>query len=144
MIPMLYCDALTDAMTKGLGQQKACVRYNIITSAMDVALLFILLPRYGMTGYFISFLVTHAINFLLSFRRLMKITGRLFAFHAGFKAILGTAIALWAAGFVTAPLLRLIAFPGIWGSLLFLMQVLKREDLTWIKNLIGKQKMQEH
>ena len=32
MIPFLYCDAITDAMTKGLGQQKICVRYNIFTS----------------------------------------------------------------------------------------------------------------
>ena len=37
MIPMLYCDAIIDAMTKGLGQQKDCVRYNILTSALDVA-----------------------------------------------------------------------------------------------------------
>lgn len=36
LIPMLYCDAITDAMTKGLGQQKVCVRYNIITNSMDV------------------------------------------------------------------------------------------------------------
>ena len=47
LVPMLYCDALTDAMTKGLGQQKACVRYNILTSAMDVVFLYLLLPRYG-------------------------------------------------------------------------------------------------
>ena len=51
LVPMLYCDALTDAMTKGLGQQTACVRYNILTSAMDVAFLYILLPKYGMGGY---------------------------------------------------------------------------------------------
>lgn len=33
LIPMLCCDAITDTMTKGLEQQKACVRYNILTSA---------------------------------------------------------------------------------------------------------------
>ena len=77
LIPMLYCDAITDAMTKGLGQQKANVRYNILTSSLDVALLYVLLPRLGMQGYFISFLVTHLINFLLSLGRLMKITGQM-------------------------------------------------------------------
>ena len=40
LVPMLYCDAIVDAMTKGLGQQKICVRYNILTSSMDVLLLF--------------------------------------------------------------------------------------------------------
>jgi stage V sporulation protein B len=74
LIPMLYCDALTDAMTKGLGQQKICVRYNILTSALDIAFLYLLLPKYGMMGYFVSFFATHLLNFILSLRRLLKIT----------------------------------------------------------------------
>ena len=73
LIPMLYADSLIDAMTKGLGQQTACVRYNILTSAMDVGLLFVLLPRFGLHGYFCSFFVTHFINFCLSLRRLCPI-----------------------------------------------------------------------
>lgn len=74
LIPMLYCDAVTDACTKGLGQQKVCVRYNITTNALDVCLLFFLLPRYGLQGYFVSFLITHGLNFCLSLRRLLHIT----------------------------------------------------------------------
>lgn len=76
LIPMLYCDAITDAMTKGLGQQKVCVRYNIITNFMDVLFLYFLLPEFGMQGYFFSFFVTHLVNFILSLRRLLIITGR--------------------------------------------------------------------
>ena len=71
---MLYCDAVTDAIIKGLGEQKASVRYNILTNAMDVIFLYLLLPRYGITGYFVSFLVTHVVNFILSIRRLLRIT----------------------------------------------------------------------
>ncbi len=73
LIPMLYCDAITDAMTKGLGQQTVNVRNNIITSLLDVALLYWLLPILGIQGYFISFLITHLLNFLLSLSRLLKI-----------------------------------------------------------------------
>lgn len=74
LVPMLYCDAVTDACTKGLGQQKVCVKYNIITNALDVLFLFFLLPKYGLKGYFISFLITHGLNFFLSLRRLLIIT----------------------------------------------------------------------
>lgn len=74
LIPMLYCDLVTDACTKGLGQQKVCVRYNITTNALDVCLLFFLLPKYGLRGYFWSFLITHGLNFFLSLRRLLYIT----------------------------------------------------------------------
>ena len=74
LVPMLYCDMVVDAMTKGLGQQRACVRYNILTNALDVMLLYFLLPIHGLRGYFLSFVLTHLLNFLLSLGRLLRIT----------------------------------------------------------------------
>lgn len=75
LILMLYTDALVDGMLKGLGEQVASVRYNTVTAAMDVALLFFLLPRWGLAGYFFSFTLTHAVNFYLSISRLLTVTG---------------------------------------------------------------------
>lgn len=72
MTLILYCDIVTDAMVKGLGQQKTSVLFNILTNSLDVALLFFLLPKYGLGGYFFSFLLTHGINFALSLRLLIK------------------------------------------------------------------------
>ncbi len=138
LIPMLYCDALTDAMTKGLGQQKACVRYNIITSSMDVAFLYILLPRYGMTGYFFSFLITHLLNFILSLNRLLKIVGKVISLKVPILAVIGTAASVWAASFLALPILQAGAFLLIWGCLLFLFGVVGKEDISWLKGLIAK------
>lgn len=73
-ILILYMDALVDGMHKGLGQQVHCVRYNTITSLMDVVLLILLLPRFGLSGYYFSFTITHAVNFYLSIARLIKVT----------------------------------------------------------------------
>ena len=67
---VLYLDALVDGMLKGLSEQVANVRYNTITSALDVALLFVLLPRYGLGGYVFTFIAAHLVNFALSLRRL--------------------------------------------------------------------------
>lgn len=136
LIPMLYCDAITDAMIKGLGQQTACVRYNILTSAMDVVFLFILLPRLGMTGYFISFLVTHLLNFLLSFRRLVKITGPVVSWKVAFFALVGTGCSIFIAAHVYQPVLRGVLFAIIFVCVLFLMGVLKKEDIYWLRGLI--------
>ena len=36
LVPMLYCDLIADAMTKGLGQQAACARYSVISNVLDV------------------------------------------------------------------------------------------------------------
>lgn len=136
LIPMLYCDALTDAMTKGLGQQAACVRYNILTSALDVAFLYLLLPRYGMDGYFISFLLTHLLNFALSLRRLMKISRCRLKLHSPVLAGLGTVCGVWVSSFLSTPALQACAFLVIFVCLLFLLGVLRREDVSWLKGLI--------
>lgn len=74
MVLMLYLDAIVDGMLKGLAEQLSCVRYNTFTSVLDVLLLFLLLPRYGIGGYVCTFAVTHAINLVLSLRRLLKTT----------------------------------------------------------------------
>lgn len=135
LAPMLYCDAIVDAMTKGLGQQKICVRYNIITSAMDVALLFILLPRYGMQGYFTSFLVTHLINFILSIRLLLKLVGKIIRLHTVIF-VLSAAISGIIAGSLLTSKFQIVGFMLIFGAVLVLQGIVKREDIQWVKGLI--------
>ncbi|MBQ4642196.1 MAG: polysaccharide biosynthesis C-terminal domain-containing protein [Oscillospiraceae bacterium] len=138
LIPMLYCDAVTDAMVKGLGQQTACVRYNIFTSTLDVIFLFLLLPRYGMAGYFFSFLVTHAINFILSLRRLLKLTGPVLSPAMPLLTLLGTAIAVWLAGMLEDIFLCGLVYVLTLGSLLVLFRIVGKEDLRWLRSLIQK------
>ena len=72
---VLYMDALTDGMLKGLSEQVANVRYNTLTSALDAVLLVLLLPRWGLGGYIFAFAATHLLNFALSLRRLLTVTG---------------------------------------------------------------------
>ena len=138
LAPMLYCDAMTDAMTKGLGQQTACVRYNICTSWLDLLFLFVLLPKFGMNGYFFSFFVTHFINFLLSLRRLLRISGRQFRL---FRAVISCLCAVLAAifsGFAPHPAVRGIAFPMLFFSLLTLCGIVGKADLRWLRGLLYK------
>lgn len=138
LAPMLYCDAITDAMIKGLGQQTACVRYNILTSGLDVLFLYLLLPLYGMEGYFLSFLITHALNFVLSLGRLLKLTGRIVSPAVPLLTVLATGIAIGIANLLSQPVLRGAAYVLLMGSLLCLFRVVGREDVFWIRGLIRK------
>lgn len=133
---MLYCDIVTDAMIKGLGQQRASVRYNILTSSMDVALLFVLLPKWGMMGYLISFTVTHAINFCLSIRRLVVITGQLPPIKCGFSSFICACAAAFTAMLCSTTALKVIVYLAVYLSSLFLMNAVSREDLRWIKTIV--------
>ena len=140
LIPMLFCDAITDAMTKGLGEQKACVRYNIITSTLDVVFLFILLPRYGMMGYFFSFLVTHLLNFILSLRRLLKIVGSVLSPTVPIMAGIGTATAVFIAAHIKQAALRGAGYAVALFCLLVLFRVIGKEDVIWLRGLIASKK----
>lgn len=138
LIPVLYCDAVTDAMTKGLGQQKICVRYNILTSAMDVIFLYLLLPEYGMDGYFFSFTVTHLLNFLLSLRLLLKISRQTILFYI---PALGSAAAITAvigANTFSSPYFQITCYLGLLWSLLCLFGITGKEDIRWLSGLIRK------
>lgn len=136
LVPMLYCDSITDAMIKGLGQQKSSVRYNIFTSTMDVVFLFILLPKYGMTGYFISFLTTHFINFILSLRRLLKITHISIPWVIPTGTIISMLLSIAGASFFSDTVLRGIGYPALLWSILCILNVVKQEDFLWIYHLI--------
>lgn len=108
---VLYLDALVDGMLKGLSEQVASVRYNTLTSAMDVALLFLLLPRWGLAGYVATFVATHLVNFALSLRRLLRTSGAQPPVRALARTAFITAPAVFAAALLPAP-------SGLWAELL--------------------------
>ena len=139
VIPMLYCDAITDAMIKGLGQQTVSVRYNIFTNILDVVFLYLLLPEYGMAGYFFSFLVTHGINFFLSLRRLMKITGETILLHIPLCAFAVGILSVWISSHLSAPWTRTMVYPVILFSLFYLSGVVRNEDTQWVLGLMQGQ-----
>ncbi len=136
LAPMLYVDAIVDAMTKGLGQQKICVRYNILTSAMDVALLFVLLPKYGMQGYFASFLITHAVNAFLSLRLLLKITKLRLPLRIPLLTAVTMLLCVFGAGRVPGAAGKVLSFLAAAISVLYLLRILRKEDFLWLRGLL--------
>jgi len=133
---LLYCDAVTDAMIKGLGQQRASVRYNICTNFLDVVLLYLLLPRFGILGYFFSFTVTHIINFILSLRRLLRISGVHINISMVLRTLLAAVLAGYLAHFTSSSTLGVAAGIAILGSLFILLKVVTKEDFYWLLRLI--------
>lgn len=143
LVVMLYTDAIADGMLKGLSQQIHTVRYNTLTSFLDVLFLYLLLPRYGIGGYLWSFTVTHAINFFLSIRRLIIVTGYLPSFHATLKGVLSWAVSLlllWnhssASPSIFGTILSAGFFLMIYLGLILLTGAITRRDIRWLWGLI--------
>ena len=135
LAPMLYCDAITDAITKGLGKQSICVRYNIITSAMDVGLLFVLLPKFGIEGYFASFFITHLINFILSFRLLTKTVDKILPMKTVILCLLAVICSIYIANYFENRLHACISFILLFGASMVLLGIIKWKDCVWIIGL---------
>ncbi len=140
LVPMLYCDAIIDAMNKGLGQQKTCVRFNIFTAALDVLGLYILLPKYGMWGYFVSFFISHAINAALSLWLLLKTTGLHIPLRVPIVTCLSMSAAIMGGRTVGNPAMKTAVFLLLAYSLLWLLGIIYQEDLVWLRSLLRMQK----
>ena len=144
LIPILYADALVDGMCKGLGQQVACARYNTITSALDVVMLYLLLPRMGLDGYYLTFVVTHILNFFLSLRLLLHTTGYTPALSFLVKALLSTLTALLVCRLLPpiASLLGIVvpslAFSAVFMSMLRLLDVFSVSDRLWLRRTLRR------
>ena len=136
LAPILYCDIIVDAATKGLGQQRICVHYNIITSALDVLFLYMLLPKYGMGGYYLSFLITHFINFILSLRLLYKLTGKVVQIHTAVLCMAAAVFSIMISTLLENTLGACCSFIIIFAVLLHTLNIVRKTDLLWIKGLI--------
>ena len=136
LVPMLYCDLLADAMTKGLGQQAACARYSVISNVLDVSLMFFLLPEFGIDGYFLSFTITHALNFSLSLRKVLSIGGVRLSSTFALLTPACAAFAIFGGSCFTGPIRRAAAFLGLLFGFSFYLGLLGRGDLRWMRSLI--------
>jgi len=74
LMPIMYLDAITDGMLRGLGQQIYSMKVNIADSLLSVLLVYFLLPRYAVMGYLFMIAFTELFNFSLSIYRLSRIT----------------------------------------------------------------------
>ena len=110
-------------------------------------LIFLLLPKYGIAGYLFSFTVTHLLNFILSLRRLIAVTGYPLSLRFSLRI---SVLALMAALPVSLldrgaiAVLPTLALCGVYLCLFALLLSLSRTftaaDLRWIISLLRPQR----
>ena len=75
LIIFMYIDNIIDNMLKGLNQQFKVMFCNIIDLIISISILYILLPKIGITGFIIAIYVSEIFNFTVSYITLKKTTG---------------------------------------------------------------------
>lgn len=74
LVPVMYLDTAVDSVLKGIGKQLYCMKVNIIDSLLSLILVLILVPKFGTNGYVICVYVAEAVNFTLSFLKMLSET----------------------------------------------------------------------
>ena len=74
LIPIMYVDTATDAMLKGLGEQFRSMIINIADAGLSVILVWVLVPKFGITGYLITIYISELFNTVLSIHRLLVVS----------------------------------------------------------------------
>ena len=87
---------------------------------------------------FFSFLITHVLNFGLSLRRLLKITELTLPSHIPLLSAAAAIGAVWGSGHLSIPSLQIITYPALLFSAMYLLRILGREDLRWVRGLVRK------
>ncbi len=67
LIPIMYLDSVVDAMLKGLNKQVAVLVINIIDLITTISLIYILIPKFGISGYVSTIYFSELLNFFLSY-----------------------------------------------------------------------------
>lgn len=146
LIPVMYLDTMVDGMLKGMGEQLASMRYNIIDSAASVALVLLLIPRYGVDGYVFCVFATEIFNASMSLARLIKVTGaRINVINCAAMPLICAAGACSAANIavrLTALSDIAVLTVGIFISIIVytvlsrLMGVISKEESDWMKSIV--------
>ncbi len=64
LMPFMYMESMVDGILKGLGEQLSSFRYTALDSVVRIALIYLLLPRFGMQGFLFVMLVSNLLTSL--------------------------------------------------------------------------------
>lgn len=74
LTPIMYVESMVDGILKGLDEQLATFKYSVADSIMRIALIAIVLPKFGMNGFLVVMLISNLLTSFLNVQRLFKVT----------------------------------------------------------------------
>jgi len=150
LVIVMYLDSSVDGVLKGLGEQVAVVRINVMDTAICVMLVWLLVPLFGLRGYMMMIVISEIFNMILSAGRLVYVTGFradmprwavvpfLGAFGAVFAAKYGMALLGFDVAKAGGILLAFAAFLLLYYMVLRLTGCLTQKDLALFARVFRK------
>ncbi|MEE0867336.1 MAG: oligosaccharide flippase family protein [Clostridia bacterium] len=137
LIPVIYCDCVTDGCLKGLGQQLHSMILNVLEALLNVLLLLFLLPRIAIVGYILTVYIKESFNTFFSLRRLSRVTkldSQFFTIIALLSAAAGSFVITT---FVfKEPVLQAVFYFVFYSALIYIINDSSRNDIKWLISLV--------
>ncbi len=142
LVPIMYCDMITDGCLKGLGQHMKAMYINIAEASLNVMLLYFLIPRFAITGYGLSIYICEGFNFILSFARLLRVADVNVSLFDGARIVLSIVISSKLALLAPGPglVFSIVLAVFLYFVILCLFKVISKGDIMWFRGLIPKRK----
>lgn len=115
LTPVMYLDSVATGMLKGINEQVHSLWYSVADSVVRITLIWLLLPRFGITGFLFVMLVSNLLTCTLSTHRLLLKSDTKMQWLRW--VLCPTLIAILAGGGWTA-LGQVIAMPSGWVSII--------------------------
>lgn len=93
LTPVMYLDSMVAGMLKGLGQQVHALWFSVADSLVRILLIWLLLPKYGLTGFIFVMVVSNLLTASLNTQRLLSVS------HASLHWLTWVLFPLLSAGF---------------------------------------------
>ncbi len=72
LVPLMYIDSVCDGMLKGLDKQNFVFRLSVFDSASRIALIWVFVPSFGMTGFLLVMMLSNALTAVWRVLKLVK------------------------------------------------------------------------
>lgn len=144
IVPFMYLDAIADGILKGLDQQKFTFHTSVCDSAIRIALVLLLLPKWGIYAFIGIMYFSNFLTCVLNTKRLIKISGSkldftntfflpfcgAFTLCFGINTLIKTLFNM--SDFLFVIILCGICIP-LYFAYLFMMGIIDRDDLSFIR-----------
>ena len=138
LVMIIYIDTVVDGMLKGINEQVAVMKINILDLFTSITFIYFLLPLYSINGYIAVIYISEILNGVLSIIRLKKITNiKLDLMNFIIKPVAICLLSRYVINFLNLSLgnniltliVEVLLYILLYMVLLFMFKCLKKEDL---------------
>lgn len=154
IVPFSYIEVVSDGILKGLDQQVSCLKYSMVDSVMRVILIYFFLPFKGIKAFMEIMIISSIFTSSLNFNKLLETTNLKLkpinwllkpsvaaAFAGSYSRLIINQLLRYNFGLTTKICLGIFLTLVFYIPLLFLIQTLSLEDLTWLKKHLNALKL---